>query len=199
MGAIDEIKAKYPWPKKKPNVSPDGHGWLVSSTARCIKSCLGPKVREIIELGSWIGMSTRFILKNCPGATIYAVDHWKGSPEHYREGRTDTPRRLPILYETFLVNCWEYIDRLVPVRESTTDGLHVLAKMGANPDVIYVDAGHLYKEVTLDLNTAHKLFPRAKLVGDDYLRKSVRDAVADFAKTNGFKVYSDSNGYRLDE
>src|SRR5579872_2430565 len=38
-------------------------------------------VKTVIEVGSWLGSSTRHIAKTIPeDGIVYAVDHWLGSP-----------------------------------------------------------------------------------------------------------------------
>src|SRR5690606_40474206 len=68
--------------------------------ARLLSRFLSPQSVLVVELGSWLGKSTRFLLRQAPHATVVAIDHWKGSAEHQRRHR----HRLISLYETFLVD-----------------------------------------------------------------------------------------------
>jgi hypothetical protein len=105
---------------------------------------------------------------------------------------------LPTLYEAFLSLCWDDRDRIIPLRMSTIDGLRAVAEAGVEPDVIYVDAEHSYKAVTQELELASRLFPRARLVGDDYDRVGVRDAVDLFARRASLRVARDgARGWQL--
>ena len=63
---------------------------------------------------------------------------------------------------------------------STLDGLRTVAQFGIEPDVIYIDAEHSYRAVTSELELAYELFPTARLVGDDFDWRGVRDAVDNF-------------------
>lgn len=184
------------WPEQKPNVP------LNKDTSMFINhdplgAILHGDLKLIIELGSWLGASTRFILDNAPNACVIAIDHWKGSEEHFGEARYAT--KLPTLYETFLVNCWEYKNRLIPLRMTTIEGMELVAKFNLKPDLIYVDASHDYESVMQDLVVAHRLFPNALLCGDDWRWSApnahtnpagvlpVRRAVEDFAKAHNFR------------
>jgi hypothetical protein len=71
---------------------------------------------------------------------------------------------------------------------STVEGLRTVARFGIEPDVIYVDAEHSYEAVTSEMELASELFPRAKLVVDDFDWRGVRDAVQNFARRNGQHV-----------
>lgn len=86
---------------------------------------------------------------------------------------------LPALYETFLVNVWDYRERVVPLRSTTLSGLKLLHRLDVVPDFIYVDAAHDYESVKQDVLTAKKLFPEATLAGDDFNWQDVKRAVLD--------------------
>ncbi|NLX97376.1 MAG: glycosyltransferase [Rhodopirellula sp.] len=196
------LKRRYPWPERIPDVPPDGHGWFQSSNARVLSRYLGPETRLVVELGSWLGMSSRFILEHAPAATLVAIDHWQGSPEHHRPERTDVRDKLPRLYETFLRNGWPWRDRLVPMRTTTAAGMRELAALGLAPELIYVDAGHDLRGVLIDLRMAIALFPQARLVGDDYatfpgVRDGVRDGVRRIARARRMRLEVDENAWIL--
>jgi hypothetical protein len=147
---------------------------------------LSPDTHLVVELGAWLGLSTRFIASRAPRATILSVDHWKGSPEHQSQERFQ--KLLPQLYETYLARCWDYRERIVPLRMSTLDGLRTAAEAGLQPDVVFVDAEHSFEAVTAELALARQLFPRAALCGDDYDWRGVREAVDNFARRRGLLV-----------
>jgi predicted O-methyltransferase YrrM len=140
-----------------------------------LRNSVPQTARLIVELGSWTGRSTRLLAELAPGATIVAIDHWKGSPEH-----SDDPElreALPRLYETFLAECWANRERIIPVRMGSVPGLRAVAQAGLAPDAIYIDADHSYGSVVADLTAALDLFPNAVIVGDDWDWEDVRRAV----------------------
>jgi hypothetical protein len=165
----------WQFPAEKPDVPPNPQGWFSPENAAVLARLLNSATRQVIELGSWLGMSTRHIASCAPNATIFAVDHWLGSSEHIIEFR----HLLENLYETFLVNCWEYRDRIVPCRADTSTGLIVLHHYNVSPDLIYIDASHDYESVRRDIKMCRQYFPSAQIVGDDWGWTSVRRAVID--------------------
>ncbi len=177
---VQELKTVHRFPEIRPSAAPSDHGWLHEHNQEVLRRALGEQTSVAVELGSWCGLSTRFIAEQAPNAVVVAIDHWKGSPE-----MVDFPEcvaRLPALYETFLSSCWAYRDRIVPLRMETTHGMNLVHSLGIRPDLVYVDAGHLTEAVKLDVRIARRLFPHAELVGDDIHWESVRVALGDLLR-----------------
>lgn len=182
------LKEKYRWPEKKPNLEKNAQGWFTKEAAQILGKYLNEETKIVVELGSWFGKSTRHILEAAPNALVIAVDHWKGSKEHNE--RIDT-EKLKKLYGTFLVNCWDYQDRLIPLKTYTQKGLEEIAEEGLVPDLIYIDAAHDYKSVMADIQKSVALFPTSQIVGDDWnwgKGKPVRKAVLECANLYGFEM-----------
>jgi hypothetical protein len=174
-----ELSSICRWPAERPAITeaPALPGWMCEGVRELIARDLSPETRLVVELGSWVGLSTRFIADCAPNATVIAIDHWRGSPEHHKEAAAKA--MLPSLYETFLALCWDYRDRVVPLRMSTVEGLKVVAAYGLRPDLVYIDAEHSYDAVSGEIDLAHHLFPTAVIVGDDYDWPGIAAAVAD--------------------
>jgi predicted O-methyltransferase YrrM len=190
------------FPAIKPDVPMDMHGWFDDRNKEFLKTILTPHIKIIVELGSWLGTSTRWFCDNS-SAHIISVDHWLGSIEH--QGRKDVRDKLPTLYETFIVNCWDYKDRITPIRMNTIAGMYYISDADIQPDMVFIDASHEFKDVVADLETASELFPKAILVGDDWSWKNkkqdkrftVREAVEHFSKQTGLKVIHNSRCWMI--
>ncbi len=181
---VENLRHAYPWPEDRPNVpAREREGWLFPSTQEMLARFLSSDTKLVVELGSWLGLSTRFIAGRAPRATVIAIDHWKGSPEHERDPALRD--LLPVLYETFLANCWNERARIVPIRTGTIEGLQRVAGFGLVPDVIYVDADHAYEAVAADLAAIERLFPSAIIVGDDWNWEGVRRAASEHGARTG--------------
>lgn len=196
--ALQRLTEKHAWPERQPEDAAPGReqGWLGNGTEVMLSRSLSPNTHVVVELGAWLGLSTRFIADHAPAATVISVDHWQGSPEH--QSQEHFQKLLPRLYETFQARCWRHRERIVPLRMSTLEGLRTVAESGVKPDFIYVDAEHSYEAVTAELTLARQLFPRAALGGDDYDWSGVRAAVDNFARRHGMIVdrYGE-RGWRL--
>ena len=196
LPGLDQLRAEFPWPTEMPTAIPRlNHGWLHESVQQLLRDELQSKPRLILELGSWLGLSTRFLLKHAPQARIISVDHWRGSPEHH--ANPDLARWLPVLYETFLVNCWGYRQQLLPLRMDTQAGIDRVASAGLAPDLIYLDADHSYEAVQRDLRSLLACFPKAIIVGDDWDWEGVQRAAAEIAQQSGRRLETHGVGWKL--
>lgn len=193
---LSQFFSSYPWPVRKPDVDlpKDNLGWFQEGSREILTNTLKPEMRLVVELGAWLGLSTRFIADRAPMATVITIDHWQGSPEH--RARPDWAVMLPTLYETFLAMNWEYRNRILPLRTTCKAGLQLIHSAGLQPDLIFVDADHSYAAVLEDLETSHSLFPAAQIVGDDFDCDDVRRAVIEFAHQQNFQVETSAGTWR---
>lgn len=184
---LGAFRRTHPWPDQKPAVPPrEKEGWLFPSTQEMLARFLSNQTKLVVELGSWLGLSTRFIASRAPRAAVIAIDHWQGSPEHQQDPKYSA--LLPVLYETFLANCWSERARIVPVRTGTIEGLERVARSGLYPDIFYVDADHGFEGVSADLQAIQRLFPQAIIVGDDWNWEGVRRAATAFSQAAGRRL-----------
>ena len=186
--SFQQLALKYPWPSEKPDVPVQQQGWCDEPNQKMLSSLLNGPIKIIVEIGSWLGNSARFILESAPQANMICVDHWFGSKEHLESEHEHIRKIIPTLYETFLVNLWDYRSRLVPLRTDSIRGLHEIHRSGVKPDLIYIDASHDYHNVFEDVKTALDLFPNSVICGDDWHYEDVRRAVGELAQEYGKKI-----------
>jgi predicted O-methyltransferase YrrM len=192
MVKIPCLQQEYSWPEEKPNRKKDPRGWFYPEAEEIFAQLLSEDTNLVLELGSWLGKSTRFILKTAVNANVIAIDHWIGSRKWF-DTKKDADAYSEYIYETFLFNCWEYKDRLIPIKKRTLDGLDEVAKYGLKPDLIHIDAGHEFAEAIGDIAHSLNLFPDAQIIGDDWnwgpeKGFPVRSAAQQIASDYGFKI-----------
>lgn len=149
-------------------------------------------VKTVIEVGSWLGLSTIHIARTIPeDGVVYAVDHWLGSVEHQSPDFNSSN-----LYRQFLSNVihQNLTDKIIPLRLPSIEASHTLK---VTPDLIYIDASHDFVNVFVDLALWYPLVKeRGILCGDDYYLNSeanfpVKRAVDLFAQENNLVVHND--------
>jgi hypothetical protein len=176
----------------------DPQGWYANGEQleSLIKS---RKVKTIVEVGCWLGLSTRHMASILPpNGKLYAVDHWLGSIEHTT--RPEFSQILPCLYEQFLSNVIhaKLTDIIIPIRMDSQKAAFYLESV--SPDLVYLDASHDTASVHADLIAWFPLIRgHGILCGDDWYWESVRVAVNHFAFEHRLKVESCGNFWRLEE
>lgn len=142
----------------------------------------------VIEVGSWKGLSANQMAKICKqsgvAAEIVCIDTWLGSPEHMEgESASHGMQRVngvPTLLTEFAKNTKTAgnDDVVFPFPISSAQGASYLASKGVMADIIYVDAGHEYESVLLDLRLYWSLLrPGGVMIMDDYRWPGVRKAI----------------------
>lgn len=195
------------WPSFPESLPEHLHGWFRPGNAETLSHIIRPQHRCILELGSWLGVSTMKLLQQAPNALVFAVDIWSNdyflTDSHYDKSDPTFKNILekhPI-YHQFLANTkkhrlrkvtdaeGESYEGLVPMKMPSAEALRILKSLGVQPDVIYIDASHHYDYVVEDVTDCLTLFPHAQLVGDDWDNLDVRRAVNDVAARFRKEIY----------
>jgi hypothetical protein len=167
----------------------DNQGWASDSPVfeEIIKE-LQPKL--IVEVGTWKGASAIHMAKTClnfySDFEIVCVDTFMGSVEHWTQ-QTDlifqnNENGRPKIYQQFLSNVVHnnlqaYI---TPLPVDSINGSEILHYYKVLPDLIYIDAGHDYSSVRLDLiNYSRILREGGYLLGDDWFHEPIKAAAYD--------------------
>ena len=175
----------------------DPMGWIQPAFEPLFKIALDHvlKSREnldnpllVVEVGSWLGASTRVMAKEIKSrglskSKVIAIDTWLGSPEHLGDDE-----QLEVLYETFISNVKheKLEDVICPFRISSAQGGHFLIQNSIVCDIVYIDAGHEYESVKLDIDIFWSILkPGGFMLFDDYAWSGVIKAVDEHAAKVG--------------
>lgn len=189
------LRIVNPWPATCPSVPCDPDEACFNN-ARPLAALLTSEML-VLELGSWLGASTRFFARHA--GSVIAVDHWRGSSEH-QLGGTAASAKLATLYETFLANCWDDRARILPLRMTTAEGIARIHAAGIHPDLVYVDADHSYEGCLADLRACDVFGEQTLLTGDDWgyaPSAGVTEAVRDYARERCRTIQTDGLFWRL--
>lgn len=117
---------------------------------------------KALEVGSWEGMSSLFILATLPKATLISVDTWQGADEHQGSSTLQT------IESNFDKNIEAYRDRSTKFKGTSFNFFNDYVVKNSF-DLIYIDGSHHTDDVIVD---AIKGFELLKVGGimifDDY-------------------------------
>lgn len=104
----------------------------------------------ILEIGSWKGKSTVYLARGSKGGggdLVYAVDHHRGSAEHFSSlGKIDTEAEFRRNLERASVS-----EVVVPLVMSSREAASVWSKHPAPIRLLWIDGSHDYSSVTEDI------------------------------------------------
>jgi len=202
--------ARHPWPATAPDVPEDLQGFFDAENVASLRRAfaLAPTTSPLVlELGTWKGTSAHWMLSTYPGARVICVDCWTPATTYAAmKGTWDWLAKEPHVYETCQRNLWPFRDRCVLIRAQTVEGLARVAAAGLVPDLVYVDAGHSYEDVSADVRGTLERFPAARtdrtepgpvILGDDYNQAPVRMAVDEIAPQFHCLVANERSVWRL--
>jgi len=165
------------------------HGWYYNqeSIENLVKK---HNVRNIVEVGSWLGNSTMHFAKIIPvEGVVFAVDHWKGSEEH--EKNPDWKVLLPTLFQQFLSNViHENLEhKIIPVRMDSVTAASKLKNLDCTIDLVYLDGDHKTASIYADLVAWYPYIEgHGVICGDDWTWETIRAGVTKFAKERNLKI-----------
>jgi predicted O-methyltransferase YrrM len=119
---------------------------------------------RILEIGSWEGRSTLFLLTYFTQGYLTAVDTWAGSTEGYQYNAVPD---IEVRFDGNLAPC---VARLTKRKGSSLHVLPQLLDEQQEFDVIYLDGSHFADDVLTDAITAWRLLKQGGvLIFDDIL------------------------------
>ena len=158
------------------------------------------KVKEIVEIGSWKGKSTHALCSGCTTGRVTAIDHFIG---------TDDPEQAKYRKELYRgafkevedgVNIYELFKKHTAcfnnLRVLQMNSSEAFQKLNFNndfkADMTFIDGGHLYKEVTEDLEN-YEPYTTKLICGHDYSTDfpEVVQAVDDYFREKDMKVFKE--------
>ncbi len=186
----DRLSLKNPWPEAEdPGVEIQEdmvHGWFSDHHKKALSRLIQKhKIKNVIELGSWEGRSTRWFGLQKEIELIVAVDHWEGSPEHHRNEKFR--ERLPNLYEKFLRNTYSLNNKVAPLRMPTDEAFKL--DLPNENTLVYVDAAHDTESVIRDIGKYIGFTENGGVIcGDDWGWKTVKKGVKEFVKQHDKRI-----------
>lgn len=142
------------------------------------------KPELILEVGTYKGRSAihmaNIIKKYQIQSKVVCIDTFLGSAEHYHLDELKRVNGYPTLYYQFLANVMHTNnqDIIYPIPLDSFSEYRILKENGTRADMIYIDAGHYYESVALDIKLYWELLkPGGVMLGDDYSPTNWPDVV----------------------
>lgn len=167
----------------------DKQGWASDSAVfEGIITELQPKV--IVEVGTWKGASAihmaKMCLKHYDDFEIVCIDTFLGSVEHWTGQQDllmkDAVNGRPAIYEQFLSNVVNngLIKYITPLPVDSINGAEILKALDVVADLVYIDAGHDYNSVRVDLFVYSQILREGGyMLGDDWFHEPIKKAAYD--------------------
>lgn len=138
-------------------------GWMSEAELRWLAE-QATKHTRILEIGSWMGRSTRALADNTAGVVV-AVDTWAGSGEEHAKHLAGKPDGW--LYEEFLRNAGN-LHNVLPYRGRSVDTLGFFAAGNGDGftdfDMAFIDGDHSYEAVCADILAVRPLLAEGALL-----------------------------------
>lgn len=131
---------------------------------------------EALEIGSWEGLSSAFILSEMPQAHLTCVDTWEGADEH-KDGTFSSGEALDRIEEKFDNNMLSFAPRVSKFR-GTSFTFFASGSNIPSYDFIHIDGSHYSDDVLVDaIKGFEVLRVGGVLIFDDYLWRHYSRAI----------------------
>lgn len=125
---------------------------------------------KALEIGSWEGLSSYFILSKFKNIKLDCVDTWEGADEH-KDGIAATKETLLLIESKFDQNLKDFKDRLTKFK-GTSYSFFDTKNNPSTYDLIYIDGSHHSDDVMIDAIKSFALLkPKGIMIFDDYFWK----------------------------
>lgn len=218
--ALQTLRADWPPPSGDMPGLDEQFDWSLDGGGRHLMDTIfhSRTVRLVLEVGSFMGGSALRWLRSDPDIVVVCCDHCPDNQEHYirslvdkpwamRRWRAETLLRYAGIVERYgmqkvlSANLSAFASRAIVVRKTAPWAYDYLAKIGLEPDVIFVDAGKERRNYW----PAHEKFPQAIITGDDWNWRDpegnvpVPSFACEIAKARSGQIYADQSTFVLNE
>ena len=195
---FQKILEQNPWPDEMPQRNVLEHGWLSEENKRNLAGIL-QEIDEplVVEIGTWLGMTTKYLLDLRKDLRIITIDMFEGSKEHL-----ENPEWKAILdaglMEQAQRNLWGYRKRCCIIKNWSGLGLQYLSSKQIKPNLIYIDGSHEYNYVYTDIVLSLIFFKDAIVCGDDVNWPGVKRALVDIREYEDItSIYENGSFWRI--
>lgn len=159
-----------------------------------VKSYLGDKNLQIVEIGSYCGESGEIIASTFPNSTLNCVDPWE---KYTEEGSVYDLNEQEIVLNEAEVIFDSVLARYSNMKKNKLASIQYANLLAPESiDFVYIDGNHQYSSVKEDLSTwMTKVKPGGVIAGHDYGWETVSRAINEFFNQPPVAVFSDGSWF----
>jgi len=186
------------WPDEMPQRDVLEHGWLSAENKRNLAGILH-EIDEplVVEIGTWLGLTTKYLLDLRKDLRIITIDSFRGSKEHHKNQEWKKILDAGLMKQAQR-NLWDYRKRCCILKKWSILGLQYLLSNKIKPDLIFIDGSHSIIDVYLDIILSMVFFKYAIICGDDIKWPGVRAALSKIQKEQNISsIYENGSFWRI--
>lgn len=189
--SIDLSQLPYPY-NTLPALVPYDRSGCYANSEYIAKLFASNNIVNAIEIGSDRGLSTRHIARLLPeNGKLYAVDVW----DFTNEGYYNDQRYIPFLSNVVRAGLTH---KIFPIKGLSQESVEMFKLFRLNFDFMYVDGDHQTAGVLRDLELYYPLLSsHGVMCGDDWLVKTTRAGIIQFAQKYNLTIYGACNFWFL--
>ena len=184
-----EYKSMYNWTHDLPNGSKKIFKDILYKFVSSYLKIQFQKQINVLEIGSYSGMSLIEIIKCIPNSFGIGLDLWSSYDENNLLTNMDNLKVKDSFYKNIKTSGLE--NRIKGIQIDSKKGLIQFIKDGVKFDIIYVDGSHLLLDAYTDIVLSWEILEKGGyLIIDDYLYKNDEPLKSPFESVNHFlKLY----------
>jgi hypothetical protein len=165
-------------------IIPHNHGWMADGTRNSLEYGLKKfKPKVVVELGTWLGLSSKFIKKIAPNVKLYCFDIFQPILDTEYKLKKYNPIdkfyfNVPRL-ETFNKNMNDHKDVFaIKTSINIDEVINLFKNNNIDVDIFYIDFEKNPEKLNNMILKITKNFPKSTIIGDDLICGHTKQSIS---------------------